>query len=182
METHRIIFFASLLGAFGYATIRGGMPERLVAIAMACALVLTLTFAHFRPETRTAYSAMEAGIALTDLALFAVIVAIALTSARFWPIVMASMIGCGLFGHLAKPLGPDILPRAYYIAVAFWSYPELLLLVIATWRHRIRLKRYGLDHAWVADLPHRYRNGWSIDELARPVSPGQTGSILGKYA
>jgi len=136
---------------------------------MVCALAVTLTFAHFRPPTRGAYSAIEVGIALTDLTLFLVIVGIALVSTRFWPIVMASMMGCGLFGHLTKPLGPDILPRAYYIAVAFWSYPELILLAAATWRHRVRFARYGVDYAWVWQLPRRYRNGWSVDELARPL-------------
>jgi glycerol-3-phosphate acyltransferase PlsY len=128
-----------------------------------------LAFTHLRAEPHGAYWGIETGVALTDLTLFLLIVAIALLSARFWPIVMASMMGCGLFGHLTKPLGPDILPRAYFIAVAFWSYPELVLLLVVTWRHRMRIKRYGVDHAWVWQLPRRYREGWSVDELARPL-------------
>ena len=136
---------------------------------MISALVATLAFAHLLPPRQGAYAAIEIGVALTDLSLFMLIVWVALFSTRFWPMLMASMMGCGLFGHLTKPLGPDILPRAYYIAVALWSYPELLLLVAATWRHQMRLARYGVDHAWVHNLPQRYRNGWSIDELARPL-------------
>ena len=122
-----------------------------------------------RSPTRGAYAAVETGIAMTDFSLFIAIVVIALFSTRFWPMVMASMLGCGLFGHIAKPLGPDILPRAYYMTVAFWGYPTVILLAVATWRHRARLKRYGVDYAWVHQLPHRYRNGWSINELARPL-------------
>lgn len=114
------------------------------------------------------WSSVETGIALTDLSLFVVMVAIAIFSTRFWPILMASMLGCELFGHIAKPLGPDIIPRAYYMIVAFWGYPTVILLAIATWRHRVRLKRYGVDYAWVWQLPHRYRNGWSVNELPRP--------------
>ena len=139
---------------------------------MICAVVLSMTLVHFRPPTRSAYSAIEFGIALTDLTLFLVIVGITVVSTRFWPILMASMMGCGLPGHLTKSLGPDILPRAYYIAVVFWCYPELILLAAATWRHRVRLKRYGVDYAWVWQLPHRYRGGWSVDEPASP--PGSS--------
>jgi hypothetical protein len=167
VEIHQVIFFTSLLLVCCYVAFRGGAPERIVAATMVLALASTLTFARFRVQG--AYSAIEVGIALTDLTLFLVIATIAMFSTRFWPILMASMIGCGLFGHLTKPLGPDILPRAYYIAVALWTYPELLLLAVAAWRHQARLARYGVDYAWVWDLPQRYRNGWSIDELARPL-------------
>jgi hypothetical protein len=169
MGFSQILFYVLLVAACCYAAGRGGAPERIAAAAMVCALAATLTFAHFRPPTRGAYSAIEVGIALTDLSLFLVIVAIALVSTRFWPIAMASMMGCGLFGHLTKPLGPDILPRAYYIAVAFWSYPELILLAVATWRHRTRLARYGVDYPWMWKLPRRYRDGWSVNELAPPL-------------
>jgi len=169
VETHKVIFFTLMFVACCYAGFRGGAPERITAIAMVCALGASLAFTVFRPGPVGIYSAIEIGVALTDLSLFLVIVATALVSTRFWPVLMASMIGCGLFGHLTKPLGPDILPRAYYIAVAVWSYPELVLLIVATWRHRARLKRYGVDYAWVWQLPRRYRNGWSVDELTRPL-------------
>jgi len=162
------LFYAMLIGACGYAAVRGGAPERITAAAMICALVATVIIAQYHPPSRGAYSAIEPRVALTDLTLFLVIVAVALFSTRFWPILMASMMGCGLFGHLTKPLGPDILPRAYYIAVALWSYPELILLGVATWRHRVRLARYGVDYPWVWMLPQRYRNGWSVNELAPP--------------
>lgn len=169
MGITQLIFFAMMIGACCYAAVRGGAPERLTAAALVAALAMTMVFAHFRSPRHGAYSTVEVGIASTDLTLFLVIVAIALVSTRFWPVLMASMMGCGLFGHLTKPLGPDILNRAYYIAVAFWSYPELTLLAVATWRHRVRLKRYGVDYAWMWQLPRRYRNGWSVDELARPL-------------
>jgi len=168
VEIHQIIFFTLMFAACCYAGVRGGAPERITAIALTCALAASLGFTY-NPQPHGIFSAIEVGVALTDLSLFLVIVATAMVSTRFWPVLMASMIGCGLFGHLTKPLGPDILPRAYYIAVALWSYPELLLLMVATWRHRRRLKRYGVDYAWVWQLPRRYRDGWSVNELAPPV-------------
>lgn len=159
-----------MIGACCYAMARGGAPERLTAAALTGALAMTMTLAHFRPSIRGAYSSIEVGVALTDLTLFLGIVAIALASARRWPIAMASMMGCGLFAHLAKQIGPDILPRAYYIAVGVWSYPELILLGVATWRHRVRKMRYGVDHAWIWQLPKRYRNGWLVDDRTQPLS------------
>ena len=168
MGISQYLFYAMLIGACGYAAARGGAPERITAAAMICALVATVIIGQYHPPSRGAYSAIEPRVALTDLILFLVIVGVALFSTRFWPILMASMMGCGLFGHLTKPLGPDILARAYYIAVAVWSYPELLLLGVATWRHQVRLTRYGVDYPWNWMLPRRYRNGWSVNELASP--------------
>lgn len=55
----------------------------------------------------------------------------------------ASRIGCDLPGHLAKHLAPEILPKAYHVIVAIWGYPTLILLTLATWRHRARLRRHG---------------------------------------
>src|SRR5690242_6770611 len=99
-----LLFLATMTAACCYAAVRGGAPERLTAAALVCALAMTLAFAHFRSPARGAYSSIELGIALTDLTLFLIIVAIALVSTRFWPLLMASMMGCGLFGHLTKPL------------------------------------------------------------------------------
>ncbi|HWI85999.1 MAG TPA: hypothetical protein VNT42_06725 [Sphingomonas sp.] len=163
----QLAFVAMLLGAIGYAGIRGGSPERLTAGALVAAALSTRIYAHIRPPNIGLYSSMEIWVAVIDLALFAAVLAIAITSSRFWPMLMASMLGCELFGHLAKSLGPDILPKAYYVTVAFWGYPTVILLAVATWRHQVRLKRYGIDYPWVWRLPRRYRDGWSVDELAR---------------
>jgi hypothetical protein len=169
LPLHQLVFATLWLGACGYAAVYGGAPERLASGSMFAAVISTMICSFvWRPEAGS-YSSLELGVAVTDLTLFAVMTAIALASTRFWPMLMASMLGCGVFGHFAKPLGPDILPKAYYMTVALWGYPTLLLLAVATWRHRARLARYGVDYSWVRELPHRYREGWSIDEVSRPV-------------
>jgi hypothetical protein len=169
LQLHQIVFLGLWLGSSVYAGVRGGAPERLVAATLLCAGVLTNVLGVLLRPAGGDYASFEVGVALTDLAVFVAITLIAMTSTRFWPMLQAGMMGCDVFGHLAKPLGPDILPEAYYATVAIWGYPMLILLVVATWRHRVRLARYGVDYAWVRDLPQRYRNGWSIDELARPL-------------
>ena len=153
----------------GYALARGGAPERVGGAVQFSAGILTIVLSFAMRPANGAYASVEVGVALTDFAAFCGITAVALTSTRFWPIAQASMLGCGLFGHLVKPLGPDILPKAYYATVALWGYPQVFLLMAATWRHRQRLQRYGIDYAWVWQLPKRYRDGWSVNELTRPV-------------
>ena len=170
MSAHRILFIALWMVSTIYAAVRGGAPERIVVAAQLFAGVLTGVLVAAMSSPTRYYSSVEVGVLLTDLALFVVVTGVAMFSARFWPILQASMMGCDLMGHLAKPLGPDILPEAYYATVAFWGYPMVVLIIVATWRHQTRLRRYGVDHAWVWQLPRRYRNGWSVDELARPLS------------
>jgi hypothetical protein len=170
VELHQIIFFTLMAMAICYAGLRGGAPERITAMAMVLALGASLASTLFRGGPVGIYSTFELGVALTDLLLFLVIVVIALMSARFWPILMAGMMGCGLLGHLTKLLGHDILTRAYYVTVAFWSYPELVLLMVAVWRHQARLNRFGVDHAWVWQLPPRYQEAWSVEATERSAS------------
>jgi len=160
MTMHHLIFILLWLAASGYAAARGGAPERIAAGAMFIAGLATIAFSLIAASL---YRSVMVGIALTDFILFIALALVALFTARFWPMVMASMQACELLGHIAKWLGPDIVPAAYYATVAFWSYPMLLLLVVATWRHQARVKRCGIDHAWVHDLPRRYRDGWSAD-------------------
>jgi len=163
MQIHQIIFFTLLFAAVCNAAMSGGGPEKITAAGMACATAATLAFTHLRAEPHGAYWETEIGVALTDVALLLLIVTIALISTRFWPIPMACMMACGLLGHLTKLLGPDVLPRAYFIAVAFWSYPELVLLFVATRRHAQRRARYGTDPDWLWQLPRRYGKGWSTE-------------------
>ena len=169
VSTIQIVFLVFWVTVCSYAAIRGGAPERVAAVAQASAVVATMIVSVLWRPSAGSYASVEVAVALTDLTLFGVILALALTSTRFWPMLQASMMGCGLLGHIVKPLAPDVLPRAYYAIVAIWGYPTILLLAVATWRHRVRLKRYGVDYAWVWNLPRRYRHGWSVDELARPL-------------
>jgi hypothetical protein len=172
VQFHQVVFLGLWAGACSYAALRGGAPERIVAAAMSLALIMTWLFAARAAPAATSYRTMVVGVAFTDLALFGALVVVALASARFWPMLMASMQGCGMLGHLSRPLGQEILPAAYYATVAFWGFPMVILLAVATWRHGARLRRYGMDPGWVSELPQRYRAGWSISDLKAPRAGG----------
>lgn len=170
MQVHHYVFIALWLASTAYALVRGGGPERVVAIAQFMAALLT-SIVTFRESHATLYVSVESGVFYVDAALFAIVTSVALFSARFWPIPQASMIGCDLLGHVAKHLTPGILPKAYYVIVAVWGYPTVILLMVATWRHQVRLARYGTDHDWLWQLPRRYGTGWSTDVISPVREP-----------
>lgn len=165
MISHQALFVLLQTTASGYAALRGGTPERITGVALFVAAFLS----RLASQVAGAYHSVVPGVVLVDIALLLLLLGLALTSTRFWPMAMASMHACGFLGHFAKAIGPEIWARAYFAMVSFWGFPMCLLLLAATWRHRTRLKRYGVDYAWVGNLPRRYRDGWSVDELARPL-------------
>ncbi len=166
MQLHQQIFAALTIVACLYAVARGGAPERVTAIGFLCAFALTNLFAR---SVWVAYSTIEWEVAAVDTSLALVVLLVALASCRFWAMGMAGMMIINVFGHLARMLDPGIVAKAYYALVALISYPMVLLLVIGTWRHRLRLRRFGIDYSWVWQLPPAYRMGW----LAVPRQDGE---------
>lgn len=141
----RILLFNALyVGSCGYALLRGGAPERIVAALLVATielswLLLTPLAIRFRH--------VELGVLLVDIFLFLAFYALSLPSRRFWPIWMTSLQGMGMLSHLSV-YAPHVIQWAYGNAVQLWGYPMLVLLAVATWRHRQRLKRQGRDPAW----------------------------------
>ncbi|WP_404712639.1 hypothetical protein [Sphingomonas sp. MMS24-J13] len=116
----------------------------------------------FSRSVWVAFSTIEWEIAAVDAVLAAVILYVALRSCRFWAPAMAVMMIVDVLGHLARMMDPGIVAKAYYALVALISYPMVLLLVIGTWRHRMRIRLYGIDYSWVWQLPPAYRLGWQV--------------------
>jgi hypothetical protein len=81
------------------------------------------------------------------LGVFAVFVAIALQSSRFWPLWVAGLQLTTILGHILKAVQLSLLPIAYAGALRFWSYPILLILAIGTWRTHQRSLRAGMGPA-----------------------------------
>jgi hypothetical protein len=87
-------------------------------------------------EASTRFGSIEIGVLLVDLAVFAVFAIIALRSDRYWPIWATACVGLGLLGHLGRwYAGADISRVAYWLTLAFWSYPPLALIAIGTFNH-----------------------------------------------
>ena len=128
-----LIFHALLVGACGYAWLRGRYDERLIATACIIA-----NFASF--GLRSQYYDIELGVLVVDVLTFAVFTYVALRSDRFWPLWISGLQLTTSVAHSLKALEPDLFPIAYAYALRSWSYPILLILAIGTWRsHKRRM-------------------------------------------
>jgi hypothetical protein len=141
----RILFFAALLlGSCGYALLRGKWDARVVAIVSIVAVFLTWAV---QSPNRSSYSSIEWGVFLVDLGTFAVFTFVALNSDRFWPLWVSGLQLTTILGHLLKAFDNALLPLAYSTALRFWSYPILIILIVAVWKnHR--------NQAWREKLPN----------------------------
>lgn len=155
MAFHQAVFIALWLAMCGYAYARGGQPERLIASLFILGALTSLAVAQ--PIGRV-FASVEYGIMTVDAAMFLLMFALAIASARYWPMAMASLQGAEVIGHVARLAVSGIVPPTYFVLTVMWSFPMLLLLGLATWRHRRRLRRYGCDYAWSWQLPARYRS------------------------
>lgn len=128
-----------------YAVFRGGAPERIGTTVLAVGSILTVLAAS-APAHR--FGSVELGIFLVDVAALLGFLLIALRAERLWPLWVTALQAIGTAGHAVKLADPDLIPRGYAFALAFWSYPMLLLLVLGTYAHQKRLARFGADRSW----------------------------------
>jgi hypothetical protein len=133
----------------GYAMLRGGAPERISAAITAYAVILTYYATNWGPGR---FATVEVGILVVDVVALAAWAAVAVYAQRFWPIWLTALDVIAVAGHGVKMADPD-LRWGYAFAIAFWSYPMLLVLAGGTWCHRRRLARHGYDPDWSANLP-----------------------------
>lgn len=139
----RISLFLGLVAiTTGYALWRGDRDSRLVASICIVAVALTQLLAY---PVGQRFASVETGVVAVDLATLAGFFAIALASSRFWPLWVAGLQLTTLLGHLMKAIDWSLLPRVYGMAMVFWSYPILLIVMVGAWRahRRTRLKAIG---------------------------------------
>lgn len=128
-----------------YALWQGGKPERSCALAFLAADILSVAVL---PVRSIRFRHEELGVLVVDVALLGFLVWLALRSTRWWPLVTAGLQLDGVVVHAMRLTVPEILPVTYQEGTALWSYPMALLLGMATWRHRCRLRHFGEDPSW----------------------------------
>lgn len=133
------ILYIALLGlSCGYAFLRGGRYERL--IAGVCILGTIATVIVNSPLNRM-YVHVEGGALAVDLAVLIAFTFVALQSDRFWPLWVAGLQLTTSVAHFLKALDPHLIPQAYGLAVRFWSYPILVILAVGSWRAHRRMRQ-----------------------------------------
>jgi hypothetical protein len=141
------LFFPVLILCCGYAIARGGPPERLCAAVLVIGTALTILAA---PPPDQRFRHLELGIFMVDVISLFGFMGIALFAERYWPMWMTSMQLVAVMSHATSLLTSTPLPWAYAVAIAFWSYPMLVLLAWGTARHRSRVRQFDSDRAWVS--------------------------------
>lgn len=127
MQSAFLIFLGSMLAVCAFAVLRGGKDERLGAVLLAAAAVLSpLTLLRD-------WSAPELGIIIVDLGLFVALFALAMKSRAFWPLWAAGFQLCAVSVHVVAGISPTMLPAAYAEILALWAYPVLGSLALGTW-------------------------------------------------
>ncbi|HVL78580.1 MAG TPA: hypothetical protein VM346_04755 [Sphingomicrobium sp.] len=137
-----ILYWTLLIFTCGYAFYRGGRYERLVALVCLAGTVATISVDTPLAER---YVDFEGSVLMVDLFVLSAFVTIALYSDRFWPLWVAGLQLTTSIAHFLKAVQPDLIPQAYGIALRFWSYPILIILIVGTWRaHQRRLREQAI--------------------------------------
>ncbi|MFN3370528.1 MAG: hypothetical protein ACK4Z0_03255 [Sphingomonadaceae bacterium] len=127
MTIHQLAFLTFMFGAIGLALSIGGRDERLAAILIVVAAVMTPIMEG------SGYTSPEVGVLIVDSCLFFGLGWIALKSTRFWPMWAAGLQLGALFVHLAAIRLPHLSPGAYFETLLIWSYAVLAALAIGAW-------------------------------------------------
>ena len=135
-----ILFRVGLLLVVAYAFLRGRRDEKQVALIC---LVGTLVTTFVVAPLSNRYEGLELSVMLVDIAMLGAFVAIALRSARFWPLWIAGLQLTTILGHVLKAVGGDLVSKAYGMALGFWAYPIIIILAVGTWRTSRRMREEG---------------------------------------
>lgn len=140
-----VAFNVLLFGCWFYSLARGGGPERVASTVFVVGSIVTALVAN---EAAARFRSIEIGILAVDVAALAAFLAIALCAERLWPLWLTALQLIGTAAHLARVTDSAMIPWGYAFALAFWSYPMLLLIILGTWNHQKRLARTGVDRSW----------------------------------
>ena len=116
-----IVTALTLLLSCTYAWIYGGQPERIGALCIASAALLSIPSASF-------YSEAELGILIIDAGLLASFVGLLIFSNRVWPIWVSGLQMVPVTSHVMMLLHLHVLPVAYANFSAFWAFPVMFVL------------------------------------------------------
>jgi hypothetical protein len=139
-----VVFNILLFVSCGFALFRGGKPERIGALLLATAAILSGIVVQWDQ----AYRHTEWGVFAIDLALLLGLLILALKANRYWPLWLTSFQLVTIWSHLAVGMFATTMPLAYAIASMAWSYPMLIMLAFAARRHHQRRVQFGADPSW----------------------------------
>lgn len=130
-----VIFDIVLAAICLYAARRGGLPERMTAVAMAVAAIAT---ALIPTDHQTSFSSVEWTELGIDAGLLLALAALACASDRYWPMWVTALQLDAIAIHAVRAMDTTLIPAVYAAGVGWAAYPMLALLAIGTYRHQQR--------------------------------------------
>jgi hypothetical protein len=138
-----LVFHLLLAAAVVHAMRFGGAPERLAAALFVVATIATIAIAQ-----SATFQSMSVPLLLIDCAMFAALTGLSVVADRYWPMWLAALELIAVATHLAKAYRPSIVPDAYWIVTNQLAWVMVAVLVLATARHRDRLKAGLPEPSW----------------------------------
>jgi len=124
-------YYLLLIVVVALSFLRGREDERWAATTCVFGTVLTVMLSGALSHR---YAEFNPVLFFIDLLVFGSFLTIALRSTRFWPMWVAGLQLTATSVHLLKLINPDLMRFVFGAALAFWSYPILLLIGIGAWR------------------------------------------------
>jgi hypothetical protein len=132
MDIKEVAFIFALLMCVLHGSILGGRTGRAGSAIFVAATVLTAAGAMLDPT----WASTSYAVFLVDAGCLGLLVVLAIYSNRFWPIWAVGFQTVAVATHIATLLIPEIVPRAYYAMLSFWSIPILWVMAVGTHKDR----------------------------------------------
>lgn len=132
-----MIFSLVMLAVCTMALVRGRWEEKLLGGAYLAACMLSLAV------ERRPWSGPQGAIIAIDALVLLIAIAVAINSAKVWPILAAAFQVLTVGAHLAFLAAPGRLgPVGYLTALAVWSYGMVACLSWSLWPCPIAMARW----------------------------------------
>lgn len=137
-----------MLSVAAYAMLRGGQPERSVALLLAGTSAIDFVYHLLCGPPR--FEHVEAVHLVIDSGVLAALLWIALHANRGWPLWACSAQLIVMLGHVAKLMEVREVFRGYWAITQFPFLLQLTVLFIGTSAHVARFRHVGPYHGWRA--------------------------------
>jgi hypothetical protein len=132
MDVKEVAFIFALLMCVLYGSIMGGRTGRVGSAIFVAATALTAAGAMLDPT----WASTSYAVFTVDAGCLGLLVVLAIYSNRFWPIWAVGFQTVAVATHIATLLIPEIVPKAYYAMLSFWSIPILWVMAVGTHKDR----------------------------------------------